>query len=99
MDSRIILRSLLVAAVGILFSFTTLLVHAQVVSGQITGLVTDNTGAVVPGATVHALNVQTNVEKQAITDGSGAYRLFNLIPGAYTVSLEKSGFKKFVREN
>lgn len=80
-------------------SLGSVVASGQVVSGQITGVVTDTTGAVVAGATVDAVNVQTNVKRQTSTDSSGVYRVFNLIPGTYTVSVEKTGFRKFVREN
>src|SRR5580693_6117858 len=54
-------------------------------SGRITGTVTDPSGATVPGATVSALNVATNVTTTRTTDTSGLYVLV-LQPGTYTIS-------------
>jgi Carboxypeptidase regulatory-like domain len=73
--------------------------RAQVVSGEITGIAADSSGAVIQGATVIATNVQTNVATQVETNSSGVFRVFGLIPGNYTLTLEKPNFKKFVREN
>ncbi len=72
--------------------------HAQLVSG-IDGTVRDQTGAVVPGAAVTATNVATNVESHAVTTGSGAYTIIDLIPGVYTIKVEKAGFQIAVINN
>lgn len=73
---------------------------AQVaVSGQITGLVTDGSQAVVPGAAVNAKNDKTNVVSKTVTNQSGAYSILSLIPGTYTLTVEQGGFRKFIREN
>jgi Carboxypeptidase regulatory-like domain/TonB dependent receptor-like, beta-barrel len=69
------------------------------ISGAVTGLVTDSTGGAVPSATVRATNVSTNVSTDTLTNNAGLYRILSLIPGTYTISAEKSGFKKFIREN
>src|SRR5690242_1632900 len=79
--------------------FGATIARAQVVSGEITGIAADSSGAVIQGATVIATNVQTNVATQVETNSSGVFRVFGLIPGNYTLTLEKSNFKKFVREN
>jgi hypothetical protein len=65
---------------------------AQLVSG-ITGTVTDQSGAVVPGANVTATNVATNVQSVAVTSSVGVYEIVDLIPGTYTVRVEKQGFQ------
>lgn len=69
------------------------------VSGEITGAVTDSTGAVVPGSTVRATNAGTNISTETLTNDAGLYRISSLIPGTYLLSVEQPGFKKFVREN
>src|SRR5579859_566531 len=69
--------------------------HAQATSG-ITGTVTDSTGAVVPGATVTATNTATGVSTIGLSQSSGAYIIVDLIPGNYTVKVEKQGFQSFV---
>src|SRR5262245_25538513 len=61
---------------------------AQLDRGQITGTIKDQTGAVVPGATVIATDLQTQAVRTTATDGSGFYTFPNLTPGRYTVSAE-----------
>jgi trimeric autotransporter adhesin len=73
--------------------------QAQIKSGAITGTVTDNVGAVIPGATVTVLNQETNVSAVAVTDESGGFTVPYLAPGLYTVNVEKanSGFARTSR--
>ncbi len=61
--------------------------------GQIEGAVTDTTGAVIPGATVTAINEDTGVSRSAVTDAAGNYRLPALLPGPYTLRAELGGFQ------
>lgn len=68
--------------------------HAQLTSGNITGVVTDESGAGIPNATVIAKNTATGVETSATSTGSGSYRIANLLPGAYDVTAAASGFTK-----
>jgi hypothetical protein len=72
---------------------------AQLDRGQITGTIKDQSGAVVPGATVIATDLQTQAVRTTTTDGSGFYTFPNLAPGRYTVSAELQGFRKVVNEN
>ena len=67
---------------------------AQMVTGSVTGLVTDPSGAVVADATVTAENVATGVKTVAQTNGSGAYTIRFLPIGTYTVTVEAKGFSK-----
>jgi hypothetical protein len=69
--------------------------HAQ--NAQITGAVKDSSGAVIPGATVTARNVDTGFLRSAVTDGQGEYRLPSLPPGRYAVSTELTGFSSETR--
>ena len=72
--------------------------HAQ--SGaSITGVVKDASGAVLPGVTVEAAS-PTLIEKvrTAVTDGSGQYRITELLPGVYTVTFALTGFSTVRRE-
>src|SRR5262245_10325246 len=66
---------------------------AQVLYGTITGTVTDSTGGALRGATVVAINVETGVTKETVTDARGAFLFSDLTPGVYDVSIELSGFK------
>ena len=61
--------------------------------GQIEGQVVDSTGAVLPGATVTAVNEDTGVSRSSTSDATGDYRLPALLPGTYTVRAELSGFQ------
>ncbi|MEK7751975.1 MAG: TonB-dependent receptor [Acidobacteriota bacterium] len=71
---------------------------AQEFRATITGLVTDQSGAAVPGVAVQVRNVDTNAVATAVTDGAGNYTAPFLRPGSYAVTIEAAGFKKFVRE-
>ena len=72
------------------------LVHGQTaVTGAITGLVTDASGAAVSGATVEIIGADTGVTSGTVTNNSGEYRFSSLIPGTYTVKVKKDGFGQF----
>ena len=85
------------ALVGILLLPST--VRAQAVTGTLLGNVTDSSGAGVPGATVTALEVQTNTSRTVITNEAGNYIFSSLRNGTYTVNAEIQGFKKVERPN
>ena len=76
----------------------TLNTFAQVNNASVTGLVTDTAGAVVPNASVTLKNKATNVETTATTDSSGYYTFASVPLGAYTVTVERQGFKRVVLE-
>jgi hypothetical protein len=61
------------------------------------GTVADESGAVLPGATVTATLVSTKSVRSAVTDAEGRYRLVELQPGAYTLRAEAAGFASDVR--
>ena len=69
---------------------------AQVQNASLTGLITDQSGAVIVGAHASLKNVATNVTFTQVTDSSGYY-LFPALPiGDYTITIEMEGFKKAV---
>jgi carboxypeptidase family protein len=72
---------------------------AQDFRGAITGRITDSSNARMPGVTVVATNVETNVAQTTITNSEGDYTVLYLNPGTYTVTAELSGFKKLARNN
>ena len=72
---------------------------AQEFRGAITGRINDRSGGRLPGVTVTATNVATNVGFTTVTNTEGAYTIPYLTPGSYTMKVELSGFKKIVREH
>jgi len=67
--------------------------HAQQTTGNVRGTVSDQTGAVVPGAKVTIINRQTNNAQTAQTGDDGQYQFNNLLPGDYTINVEAANFK------
>jgi len=65
----------------------------SLVSGDVTGIITDPSDAVVPNATVTLRNSGTGQTQTATTNASGAYRFSLLPPGQYTVTASASGFQ------
>jgi len=97
-----------------LFSFKTFLLaivcafvlnvpaRAQQATGKIIGTVTDEQGAVIPGAkvTVTTTSTQTaQVTRDTVTGDDGAFQIPSLPIGTYRVTVEREGFKRFVSEN
>jgi hypothetical protein len=70
---------------------------AQVAAGEITGLLTDQAGAAVPGATVTVTNVETNRARIVVSTIGGVYTAPSLPPGQYRVDVELAGFKPIRR--
>jgi hypothetical protein len=67
---------------------------AQVTTGNLIGTVTDQTHAVLPGASVVATHVPTGTVYQAVTGKDGVFRLLEVrVGGPYTVKVTLSGFK------
>src|SRR5215475_8236937 len=65
----------------------------------INGVVTDSSGAVVPGAKVDLVSPQTGFQRTALTGMDGLYVLTPLPVGIYTVSFKKEGFKPSIINN
>ncbi len=62
-------------------------------AGSLRGTITDQQGAVLPGAAVVLTNEATKATRQVVTDAKGGYFFAALLPGNYTISVELSGFK------
>ena len=92
------IRSIRTLAVLLAFLAVCLPASAQTF-GEITGTVTDSTGAVVPGTTVTVTNQATNVSRSVQTNEAGNYNVPFLNPGIYTLSAESTGFKTSRVEN
>src|SRR5882757_7810713 len=71
----------------------TISAFAQVQNGQITGTVTDPTGAAVPNAKVTVTNTATNLNISVATNASGNYTARELPIGTYKIVAEAAGFK------
>jgi hypothetical protein len=72
-------------------------VFAQEFRASVAGQVTDSSGAIVPGADVAITSVERNTSLQTTSNSAGRYVIEFLLPGRYTLTVEKPGFKKFVR--
>ena len=72
--------------------------HAQTLSG-INGTISDQSGSAIPGAQVTITNIDTGVRRIIESGSVGSYSITDLIPGTYTVMVEKPGFKSSVQKN
>ena len=67
--------------------------YAQVTTATLVGLVRDNSGAVIPGASVIATHEGTGVAREGVSDANGEFVLAALPSGPYTLRIELTGFK------
>jgi hypothetical protein len=89
------------------FSFAGLLVLAfcaisfaqSTTTGAIGGVVTNPNKEVVPGSAVSVKNLETNKEETATTDDTGRFKVANLQPGRYSVTVNSAGFSPMTNEN
>ena len=89
---KVIIGLLSVLVIALLM--TPSLVAQSLVSGDLTGTVTDPSGAVVPNATVTLKSNGTGATRNTTSTNNGSYRFSLLQPGSYTVSASASGFSK-----
>lgn len=82
-----------------LLALLSSLMFGQGYRAQIRGLITDDSGAVMPGAEVILSNVNTGVNVTRQSDSAGLYVFDNVDPGTYRVSVSMSGFGPFKQEN
>src|SRR5215468_2186383 len=68
-------------------------------SGEITGLVTDSSGAAVSGANVTVTNKATGATRKVTTNNEGLYAFPSLLPGVYELKVEQGGFKTALLDN
>jgi hypothetical protein len=73
------------------------LLAAQTSTTQLSGVVTDSSGASVPGATITAINEATGLRFTLTTTEAGLYAFPSVAVGSYTLTAEKEGFKKYQR--
>ncbi|GGH05686.1 hypothetical protein GCM10011586_22340 [Silvibacterium dinghuense] len=89
---RLTMLLLCIAAVGLSMVPSA---RAQLTTADITGLVTDQQGNVLPHATVTLTNLGTKESRQAQSNGQGEYVFSFLLPGHYSVRVEAQGFRAF----
>ena len=74
----------------------TAMSQAQSNAADLQGVVRDQNGAVVVNASVSARNVATNISREATTNGDGFYKIVNLSPGEYQLTVKASNYKTAV---
>jgi len=84
---------LLTATVFAVVSLSGIANAQTAATGNIEGVVTDTTGAVLPGVTVVVKNQATNLTRELVTDDAGRYRANALQPGVYEVTATLGGFQ------
>ena len=71
--------------------------QTQITTGVIQGAVSDATGASLPGVTVEARNLDTNVGRTLVTEADGRFVFLQLPPGSYRVTFTLQGFATMVQ--
>src|SRR6266850_1330209 len=89
------LGNLFLGALALLL--TTASASAQLSTAELSGRVTDSSGAVLPGVTVTMTQIDTGATRTAVTDGDGAYVLSNLPTGPYRLEVSLQGFRSYVQ--
>jgi hypothetical protein len=89
---KMILNLLFVVALSAL----TVPISAQTIA-SITGTVADQSGGILPNATVTVNNLETGATRTVMTDGNGTYQVISLPVGRYEMRVEKTGFKPILR--
>jgi hypothetical protein len=88
---------LLISAALIFMVACNLPAYSQVTTARLTGTVVDASGASVPGANVTVLNVGTNFKLAVATGSDGAFSFPSLPVGSYDLTVEKTGFNKYIQ--
>ncbi|HEY1659429.1 MAG TPA: carboxypeptidase regulatory-like domain-containing protein [Candidatus Sulfotelmatobacter sp.] len=88
-SSRLAIRGVLV----VMTSCVLMTAQNVVLTGSISGRVTDKSGAVIPGAAIVVRNLDTGVERSATTNHNGLYRLPSIMPGNYSIATSVKGFR------
>jgi hypothetical protein len=87
----------LTCALFLMLALSAISFGQSTVSGAIAGVVTNPNKEVVPGAAVTVKNIETNKEETANTDDQGSFRIVNLQPGNYEVTVSGAGFGNFTQ--
>lgn len=84
-------------AFSALFLFISVPIFAQSYHGEVRGLITDPSHAVISGAKVTLIDEAKQVTRVAVSDGAGIYLFSRVDPASYQVLVESAGFKRFER--
>src|SRR5262249_55090714 len=87
------MRGFFIVSVAALLSLISMQAFGQSGNASLSGTVSDSAGALIPGVTITATNVATGVVSTAVSNETGTYNVPSLLPGAYTVTAELSGFQ------
>lgn len=99
MQDRLTRATYVLGTLAIVASLLGFRAAAQTTTGSIYGTVTDQTGAVIPGAVVTVTDDQTGIAHTAASDASGNYVFPELQPGSYTASTKVAGFISEVQKS
>ena len=83
----------------VVLALSTVAFAQSTTTGSIGGVVTNPAKEVVPGAAVTVKNVGTNKEDSATTDDTGRFKVANLQPGVYSVTVNSTGFSPTTQDN
>ena len=88
-----------VFAIALCVGFAGTAFGQSVNAGDISGIVSDSTGAAVPGVTVTVANINTGVSKVFLTNNDGVYDTSSIVTGTYKITFAKTGFSSLVRSS
>src|SRR5687767_6267338 len=91
------MRRFMFSLVGVLSVFLSTTAWAQLSTAQLSGRVTDESGAVLPGVTITATQTDTGLARTVTTNDNGAYVLPNLPTGPYRLEAMLQGFRTYVQ--
>lgn len=80
----------LILAIGVVSALS----QAQATAADLAGTVVDQNGAVIPGATITARNLRTNISRSTSSSADGTYKFIALPPGEYEIAVEAANFKR-----
>jgi hypothetical protein len=87
------MRMLAAMALWLAAGFAPIAFAQSITAGDVTGTVTDPTGAAVPRASVRLTNTSTNVSQNTTTSGNGTYHFGFIAPGVYRLDVTAQGFQ------
>jgi hypothetical protein len=72
---------------------------AQIATGAVSGAVVDQTRSAIPGVTVRLVAATTSAARETTTDPDGNFQFNAIAAGEYTLTIERAGFKRYVKQN